>query len=312
MTLPYGVISDPHYHKWDSFSTTDADGLNSRLAIQLEATKEAAIAMKKAGCSHMLVAGDTFHVRGTVSPTVLNYVSDAYEWIVKDLGLSVAMLAGNHDLETNDSVYSANAAAALKSIGVQIVCGRKPHSIKLGDVTVHMVSWRNNHAELISDLKALRARLDGDLHDVVIHTAINKAIPTMPDVGIDAQELKDIGFRLVLSGHYHNHKEVIPGVISVGALTHQNWGDVGSLAGYMIVNPDGSFSHFETSAPKFVNLEDDVDDKQIRGNYVRFRAVVENDEEGIKLQNVLKSMGAKGVVCNFIRKGSMMEGTAST
>lgn len=94
MTLPYGVISDPHYHKWDSFSTTDADGLNSRLAIQLEATKEAAIAMKKAGCSHMLVAGDTFHVRGTVSPTVLNYVSDAYEWIVKDLGLSVAMLAG--------------------------------------------------------------------------------------------------------------------------------------------------------------------------------------------------------------------------
>ncbi|HFZ8700753.1 TPA: hypothetical protein ACIPO8_005093, partial [Klebsiella pneumoniae] len=26
MTLPYGVISDPHYHKWDSFSTTDADG----------------------------------------------------------------------------------------------------------------------------------------------------------------------------------------------------------------------------------------------------------------------------------------------
>ncbi|HHL0071084.1 TPA: metallophosphoesterase, partial [Klebsiella pneumoniae] len=110
MTLPYGVISDPHYHKWDSFSTTDADGLNSRLAIQLEATKEAAIAMKKAGCSHMLVAGDTFHVRGTVSPTVLNYVSDAYEWIVKDLGLSVAMLAGNHDLETNDSVYSANAA----------------------------------------------------------------------------------------------------------------------------------------------------------------------------------------------------------
>lgn len=312
MTFPYGVISDPHYHKWDSFSTTDADGLNSRLAIQLEATKEAAIAMKKAGCSHMLVAGDTFHVRGTVSPTVLNYVSDVYEWIVKDLGLSVAMLAGNHDLETNDSVYSANAAAALKSIGVQIVCGRKPHSIKLGDVTVHMVSWRNNHAELISDLKALRARLDGDLHDVVIHTAINKAIPTMPDVGIDAQELKDIGFRLVLSGHYHNHKEVIPGVISVGALTHQNWGDVGSLAGYMIVNPDGSFSHFETSAPKFVNLEDDVDDKQIRGNYVRFRAVVENDEEGIKLQNVLKSMGAKGVVCNFIRKGSMMEGTAST
>ncbi|EFF3130035.1 exonuclease SbcCD subunit D, partial [Escherichia coli] len=246
MTLPYGVISDCHYHKWDAFSTTNAEGLNSRLEIQLEATKEAAIAMKKAGCKYMLVAGDTFHVRGTVSPSVLHYVTETYKWIINELDLTVVMLAGNHDLETNDSVYSANAAASLSSIGVVIVCGKRPHSIKIGDVTVHLISWRNNHAELISDLKALRKSVEGDNHDVVIHTSINKAIPTMPDVGIDAQELKDIGFRLVLSGHYHNHKEVIPGVISVGALTHQNWGDVGSLAGYMIVNPDGSFSHYET------------------------------------------------------------------
>ncbi|EFI6572068.1 exonuclease subunit 1, partial [Escherichia coli] len=72
------------------------------------------------------------------------------------------MLAGNHDLETNDSVYSANAAASLSSIGVVIVCGKRPHSIKIGDVTVHLISWRNNHAELISDLKALRKSVEGD------------------------------------------------------------------------------------------------------------------------------------------------------
>ena len=59
MTLPYGVISDPHYHRWDAFATTNADGLNSRLEIQLDATKEAAKAMKAAGCKHMLVAGDS-------------------------------------------------------------------------------------------------------------------------------------------------------------------------------------------------------------------------------------------------------------
>ncbi len=107
MTLPYGVISDCHYHKWDAFSTTNAEGLNSRLEIQLEATKEAAIAMKKAGCKYMLVAGDTFHVRGTVSPSVLHYVTETYKWIINELDLTVVMLAGNHDLETNDSVYSA-------------------------------------------------------------------------------------------------------------------------------------------------------------------------------------------------------------
>ena len=141
MTLPYGVISDPHYHRWDAFATTNADGLNSRLEIQLDATKEAAKAMKAAGCKHMLVAGDTFHVRGAISPSVLHFVTETYEWIIKELGLKVVMLAGNHDLETNDSVYSANAAASLRSIGVEIVCGKRPHSIKMGDVTVHLISW---------------------------------------------------------------------------------------------------------------------------------------------------------------------------
>ena len=134
MTLPYGVISDPHY-RWDAFATTNADGLNSRLEIQLDATKEAAKAMKAAGCKHMLVAGDTFHVRGAISPSVLHFVTETYEWIIKELGLKVVMLAGNHDLETNDSVYSANAAASLRSIGVEIVCGKRPHSIKMGDVS---------------------------------------------------------------------------------------------------------------------------------------------------------------------------------
>lgn len=312
MSIPYAVISDPHYHNWNSFSSTDSKGLNSRLAILLESTKEAAKAAKTAGCEYLFVGGDTFHVRGTITPSVLHYVTETYQWIIDTLGLKVVMLAGNHDLETNDSVYSANAAASLKSIGVEIVCGRQPYMVQVGETQVHFISWRNSHAELLADMKALRSRLSGDKHDIIIHTSVNKAIPTMPDVGIDAQDLKDIGFRLVLSGHYHNHKEVIPGVISIGALTHQNWGDVGTLAGYMLVSPDGSFTHSETSAPKFVNLEDSVDEREIRGNYIRYRATVESDEDGVKIKNTLNSMGAKGVLCNFVRKSSMMAGTAGT
>lgn len=92
MTLPYGVISDPHYHRWDAFATTNADGLNSRLEIQLDVTKEAAKTMKAAGCKHMLVAGDTFHVRGAILPSVLHFMTETYEWIIKELGLEVVML----------------------------------------------------------------------------------------------------------------------------------------------------------------------------------------------------------------------------
>lgn len=221
------------------------------------------------------------------------------------------MLAGNHDLETNDSIFSANAAASLQSIGVKIVCG-PAYSMKAGDTTVHFISWRSSHAELLSDMRTLRDKAGEGIHDIVIHTGINKAIPTMPDVGIEAQDLKDLGYRLVLSGHYHNHKEIIPGVVSVGALTHQNWGDVGTLAGYMLVNEDGSFTQHETTAPKFVALEGDVTEDEIRGNYIRYRAVIEDDNEGVQIKEQLGTLGAAGVVTNLIKKTSMMSGTAST
>lgn len=311
MKMIYGVISDPHYHSWSAFSTIHVSGLNSRLKIQLDATIEAAKAIKASGAKYMFVAGDTFHTRGSITPSVLHFVTETYKQIINEIGLSVIMLAGNHDLETNDSVFSANAAASLQSIGVTIVCG-PAHSVKIEDITVHFISWRNSHAELLADMKSLREKAGDGIHDIVIHTGINKAIPTMPDVGIEAQNLQDLGFRLVLSGHYHNHKEIIPGVVSVGALTHQNWGDVGTLAGFMIVSADGSFTQHETTAPKFVSLEGDVTEDEIRGNYVRYRAVIEDEHEGIHLKEQLATLGAAGVVTNLIKKSSMMAGTAST
>lgn len=35
----YALISDQHYHNWSAFSTTDVNGMNSRLRIQLDATE---------------------------------------------------------------------------------------------------------------------------------------------------------------------------------------------------------------------------------------------------------------------------------
>lgn len=94
MKTIYGVISDPHYHSWSAFSTISVNGLNSRLKIQLEATIEAAKAIKASGAKYMLVAGDTFHTRGSITPTVLHFVTEAYKEIINEIGLEVWMLAG--------------------------------------------------------------------------------------------------------------------------------------------------------------------------------------------------------------------------
>lgn len=143
-----------------------------------------------------------------------------YKWIINEFDLIVVMLVGNYDFEINDLVYSVNVVVLLSFIGVVIVCGKCLYLIKIGDVIVYLISWCNNYVEFISDLKVLCKSVEGDNYDVVIYIFINKVILIMFDVGIDVQELKDIGFCFVFSGYYYNYKEVISGVISVGVLIY--------------------------------------------------------------------------------------------
>lgn len=311
MSNPFGLISDQHYNNWSQFGRTIGLDYNSRLKIQLETTLEAAKAMKAAGCEYLFCAGDTFHVRGTLLPSVLNYVTETYKQIINEIGLKVVMLAGNHDLETNASVYSSNASSSLAGIGVHVVCGA-PYSVKVGDVTIHLVSWRESYTELLVDLKQVRAEAGDGIHDLIIHAGINNAIPTMPNTGIDAEDLKALGFRNVYAGHYHNHREILPGVISIGALNHQQWSDVGSIAGYMIVNADGTFKQYETSSPKFIALEGEISEEDLKGNYVRYRAEVESDEEAAEIRSELDAIGAAGVVTAFVRKRALAVSGPST
>ncbi|UNH29238.1 metallophosphoesterase (plasmid) [Moellerella wisconsensis] len=309
----YGLISDTHYHVWNAFASTSHDGMNSRLKIQLDATWEAAVAAKNAGAKYLFHAGDVFHVRGSIAPTVLNNTSDLYNKIRNELGLEIFILAGNHDLETNESVLSANASTSFSKIGAEIVCSQTPKTFKVDDVCVHMISWHSDHKALLNTVKELAKTLDPSVpNDLIIHTSINKAIPGMPDVGMEAEEFEGLGFRYVLSGHYHNHKEVIPGVVSIGALTHQNWGDVGTTAGYMLINEDGSYSQYETKSPKFLELDADLDAEKVKGNYVRISAVIKNDEDGKKLEELAKLWGAKGVARNFTKESSLVGATAAT
>jgi len=311
MSTPFGLISDQHYNNWRSFATTIGRDYNSRLKIQCDTTIEAAKAMKAAGCKIMFCGGDTFHVRGVLLPSVLNYVTETYKTIINEIGLDVVMLAGNHDLETESSVYSSNASSSLAGIGVKIVCG-EPESVKVGDVTVHLVSWRESYTELLVDLQEVRKKAGAGTHDLIIHAGINNTIPTMPNTGIDASDLQALGFRNVYAGHYHNHRVVAPGVISIGALNHQQFSDVGSLAGYMIVNPDGTFTHTETSSPKFVTLEGDVTEEDLKGNYVRYRAEITSDEEGVEIKAHLAELGAAGIVTALVRKSALAVSGPST
>lgn len=315
--MRYGIMSDTHYHSWSAFAKQEGH-INSRLGILITETRKAAIHMKEAGCSALFHTGDLFHVRGRVSPSVLNPVVDLYNEIVNDIGLPVFLLAGNHDLEFEDSNRIGNSGESLRHTGVRVV-SEAPYFDR--DHRVLMIPWHAKQKELLSVIA--NELLGGiDPHDVtlMIHAPINEIIPGLPDHGIDPDVLADFGFKNVFSGHYHNFKRVRPGVFSVGALTHQNWGDVNSKAGYLIVSERGTASdvqHFETDAPKFVNIEEIDEDslEVVAGNYVRARIEIEEEKEVVAFRELLvDELGAAAALILPIRKEKVVtrKGAAKT
>lgn len=286
------IISDTHYHKFNTFSKTLPSGLNSRLHEIIEATKEAVEFAVDNDCDEVIHTGDCFHVRGSISPTVLNPVLDLYRWIIEEKGLKVTMIAGNHDLESRHSEELSNTAAALKSVGVEVVTGYLVRSDAV------FISWFPTKDELFSQIKSIEGKSkDKTLY---LHAPLNEVISGIPDNGIDAKDLETLGYQKVFCGHYHNHKNFNDKVVSVGSLTHQNFGDIHSTAGFVLYNEKtGEIQQHQTSAPKFVDtrhIDPDKFEEAVDGNYVRCRLEEATDEEILEMQVALESMGAKGYI----------------
>lgn len=302
--MSIGIISDTHYHPWSAFAKQEGY-TNSRLRILIDETRKAAIHMKSAGCTALFHGGDIFHVRGRTAPSVLNPVVALYDEIVNQIGLPVYLLAGNHDLEFDDSNSIGNSGEALSHVGVHVVSDGPFFEC---ENRVLMVPWHAKQQKLMDAITELMGDIDAATATLLIHAPVNEIIPGLPDHGIDPDKLVSLGFKRVFSGHYHNFKRVRPTVFSIGALTHQTWGDVGSKAGYLIVDDKGTASdvqHFETDAPKFIDMEGIGEEEfdTLAGNYVRARIEIENETEVTAYREMLVGeLGADSALILPIRK----------
>lgn len=287
------IISDTHYHNFGRFSTTDSDGVNSRLKQIVAATQEAFDAAKAAGVKTVLHAGDCFHVRGKISPTVLNPVLELYKQAVAD-GLDVYMIAGNHDLESRESSELTNTASALSAVGVTVI----NETTIVEDIKCVFVPWHSSLSELKQQLSDSAAKINAEDYTAVIHAPMNGVIAGIPDHGLEASELAKFGYKRIYCGHYHNHID-FGSVVSIGSLTHQTFGDIHSKAGYVIEQND-KLTHFETSAPKFVDLDVEAPETQdefedaVRGNFVRARLEDATESDLATLRSELEKAGALG------------------
>jgi DNA repair exonuclease SbcCD nuclease subunit len=299
----FGLMADLHLHAWSAFSTTLPDGMNSRLDGLLTEIDRCAREVATRGGKVIVLAGDIFHVRGSVAPSVLNPTIDCLRGLHRDYGIEFIIMPGNHDLEGRHSERLGSAVTALEGKGVTVA---NEGVIDEGNNFI-LVPWVENIAALkekltrIADGYVPEQRAGADL---ILHAPIDGVIEGLPFHGLSPEWLASLGFHRVYSGHYHNHKVMAEGkVVSIGALAHHTWSDVGSRAGYLIVSLEsGEFGWRKSHLPEFVDLsrltelEPDEVPLMVDGNYVRVKVAADKMKLVEQAKKELLAMGARAVL----------------
>ena len=314
---PYGLVADLHFHAWNAFSKTDADGVNSRLNYLLSDLKRCANEVRAEGGNAIVLAGDVFHVRGSVSPSVLNPVLDAVKDIIS-MGVRVIALAGNHDLEGKTADRLGSAITALEGVGVRVV--EKADVLRFANGNgVLLVSWIENIAELKQKLESV-SPADRKGVDCIIHAPIDGVVEGLPAHGLTDVYLASLGYDRVFAGHYHNHKDFGNGVYSIGALAHHTWSDVDTKAGFLLVG-EKEVKYRSSHSPKFIQIDETTDMEELQfivdGNYTRAKIGNVTAIEVEQMRELLKNSGAIGSVIHAIkstveaREGGAVEASKS-
>lgn len=312
MTAPYLVVSDIHAHSWAAYSTTNSFGVNSRLQIILDELDRAADELEAAGGSTIVMAGDLFHQRGSIDPEVFNPVHRMIENLI-NRGFIVLALPGNHDLKGKETTELGNAFQSMSGwsefkIAIEPLLMQHVFDAKTNG-NLLLVPWQSSNKSLMEILWEHANAMETDARentDVFIHAGIDGVIPGLPDHGLTAESLKELGFKRVFAGHYHNHKVMEGGkVISIGATTQHTFSDLGAKAGFLLVYPD-RVEYRASNAPDFVEITGDTEPEDIPaivdGNYVRIRSMKLTDAEIKDMREELVSLGAKGVTFQVARE----------
>lgn len=307
MNHPYAIISDVHCHNWSQFSDTDEQGLNTRLAALLSEVTRAGEALHAAGGSNMFVAGDLFHVRGSLPPSVLNPTMDCFRALI-ETGVRVWIIPGNHDLEGRNSERLGSAVTALEGVGCRVF--NKVDCF----AGIWAVPWMDSVATLkerLTKLADTRKQIGitngvdviGE-EDLIIHAPVNGVIMGIPDHGLDAEWLAALGFKRVFAGHYHNHVSFPGAVYSIGAIAHHTFSDVGSGAGFLIVHED-RVEHVPSILPQFVDVFQDTPaadvPAMVKGNYARVKVSTSKLSDIEKMREYLTKQGALGTVIMSVK-----------
>lgn len=304
---PYLVVSDVHFHAWDFGSYINPDGVNSRLQDTINEFRRAANVLDEQGGKDIVITGDLFHTRGEIKPSVYNPVYDMFKDL-SERGFNVHAIPGNHDLETEETTEEG---CTFKSFGG--LAGFKIHYKTHGYTNFTtkekfiFIPWTEYFASSLDQVDTTSSYSK----TIFAHVGLNDVVNGLKGSFKAEHFNRIVGLKHAFCGHYHNHKRFDlddgyqqSSVFSVGALTHQSFKDVGSSAGFIIVESREKVTFHNSEAPEFVDYTDDdwtsaSDGSKFTGNFARMKfegKTTLTREEVAAIKVTLEAFGALRVV----------------
>ena len=177
--------------------------------------------LEKEGITTLVDMGDTFDNRTGINFNTLAWAKDNYYDRLRDLGITVHTIVGNHTAyykNTND----INAVDLLLREYDNVKVYAETEEVKLGDLKVLFVPWINGENEKETFKKVNKSKCDV----VMGHLELNGFKATAGHVMEHGMETTPFDrFKKVYSGHYHCRSVQDP-VHYLGNPYEMFWGDV--------------------------------------------------------------------------------------
>ncbi len=287
------LISDLHFHNYKAHSEV-VDGINSRLLDIAGAVKAAFKIAQENGCSLCIIAGDIFHVRGSIRPSTLTFVAGLFEELAAEI--PILIIPGNHDMEE----YSGGATAidTLCYIdGIDVITEAVAFDIK-SDLKIIAIPYVHNIKDFEDTFKELSAKWATEDTVTIMHQGIDLdgAPSFLSDGGVSAGWLESVNPGSIFSGHYHDPTtDVDARAINIGAPCQLTFGDVGCERGCYIFDSKTKKKQFFSLlefAPKFIDVSADTKKMDnVTGNFIRIHSA--SKAEASKIHAKIKKAGAK-------------------
>ena len=297
------VTADWHFHPFKAFSYIGPDGVNSRLADIARVWRWCLEQARKNDCEVMCVAGDLFHVRGQVKPSVANVVLRCVLEATQDYGLILVLTAGNHDMED----FRGGPTAIDLFRGIPRVHVLRDTALDINGVKFLGVSYRNDAEEFLRAAGELREKheLRPGKSIVLCHQGLDEASVEagMPPTGLTVKKIKDVfGADVpVFLGHYHRPYRSGE-IVQVGAPIQHSFSSEGRSSGCWLYDTTEGSWHVENDfSPRFVTLhgEPDIFESYSKGDFIR--VVMPDAKEAERIAGESLKRGAGGVITQIVR-----------